>query len=231
MSSDFTPPAGASAVRAEDAFDVSAVLSWLSTQGIELTLTDAPDAVVQFRGGASNLTYLLRCTSEGAPRNVVLRRPPHGTKAKSAHDMTREFTIQSHLAGAYPFVPNMVALCTDQSIIGSDFYVMDYIPGVILRKDLPPGWHLTPTEVRTLCMSALDRLIELHSIDPGTLGLAELGRGPGYVARVVRGRDPSARVAWALGPLTGVADASQRAVRVGTYWEFGRGSRRFGVAY
>jgi aminoglycoside phosphotransferase (APT) family kinase protein len=187
VSSDFTPPAGASAVRTEDAFDVAAVLNWLKDQGIELKLADSSDAVVQFRGGASNLTYLLRCTSAGAPRDVVLRRPPHGTKAKSAHDMTREFTIQSHLAGAYPFVPNMVALCTDESIIGSDFYVMDYVPGVILRKDLPDDWHLTPAEARTLCTSALDRLIELHAIDPEAVGVAELGRGPGYVARQVKG--------------------------------------------
>ncbi len=89
--------------------------------------------VRQFPGGASNLTYLLRYPG----RDLILRRPPAGAKAKSAHDMGREYVIQRALAPVYPYVARMVGLCTDESVIGSEFYVMERLDGTILRKDLP----------------------------------------------------------------------------------------------
>lgn len=92
-----------------------------------------PRAVVP--GGASNLTYLLSYPE----RDLILRRPPAGTKAASAHDMKREFTIQDRLRPVFPQVPEVLALCTDESVIGSEFYVMQRVPGVILRGDLPDG--------------------------------------------------------------------------------------------
>ena len=76
-------------VRGEDAFDVAAVDAWLRTQGADVP--DGAPQVRQFPGGASNLTYLLSYPS----RDLILRRPPTGAKAKSAHDMGREYTIQS----------------------------------------------------------------------------------------------------------------------------------------
>lgn len=187
MSASPEPPAGTSAVRPEDAFDVDAVLTWLRSHGVEVDAAETEVPVLQFRGGASNLTYLLRCTQGGVPRDLVLRRPPAGTKAQGAHDMSREFDIQSRLAPVFPYVPNMVARCTDTSIIGSDFYVMDHVPGVIPRRDLPAHWDLTPEDVRAMCTSVIDRLIELHRVDPHAAGLGDLGRGTGYVQRQVTG--------------------------------------------
>ena len=104
-----------SAVREEDSFDIAKVHRWLIDY---ISETELPK-VEQFRSGASNLTYLLSYPN----RELVLRRPPVGTKAVSAHDMKREFLIQSRLKPVYDLVPKVIALCEDHSILGSDFYV------------------------------------------------------------------------------------------------------------
>ncbi len=88
--------------------------------------------VRQFPGGASNLTYLLEWDS----RDLILRRPPVGAKAKSAHDMGREHDIQAALAPVFPYVATMVGLCRDESVIGSEFYVMERLEGTIPRRAL-----------------------------------------------------------------------------------------------
>ena len=139
--------------------------------------------VRQFPGGASNLTYLLRYP-EG---DLILRRPPSGTKAKGAHDMGREYRVQAALAPVFPRVPAMVGLCEDESVIGSEFYVMEKVDGTILRQDFPPELDLTIEDVNLLCGNAIDVLIELHQVDPATPGLAEFERGAGYVERQVGG--------------------------------------------
>lgn len=167
------------AVRREDVFDVSAVATWLDGHaGIE----GVPE-VEQFRGGASNLTYLLRYPD----RTLVLRRPPTGAKAKGAHDMSREFTVQDGLARVYPYVPEMVALCTDEDVIGSQFYVMAQVEGIVLRDDLPEGVTLSPEEAGSLASAFVDRFVDLHRVDPQEAHLEDLGRGGGYVARQVAG--------------------------------------------
>lgn len=176
---------GARDVRAEDAFDVAAVAGWLRENAPTIpaeTLAATPQAR-QFAGGASNLTYLLAYPD----RELILRRPPRGTKAASAHDMAREFRIQGALAPVYPYVPKMVALCLQESVIGSEFYVMERIPGTILRARIPPALGLDERATRRLCESAIDRLVELHEIDPTQAGLAELSKGEGYVRRQVEG--------------------------------------------
>jgi aminoglycoside phosphotransferase (APT) family kinase protein len=174
-------PAGA--VREEDAFDAGAVATWLREHAGDPTGLDGTPEVRQFPGGASNLTFLL-----GYPgRELILRRPPGGTKAPGAHDMRREFTIQSRLAPVFGYVPAMVAFCQDESVIGSDFYVMDKLPGTILRADLPDDLTLTGDEARALCGHFLDVLVELHSVDVEDAGLSDIGKGTGYVARQVGG--------------------------------------------
>jgi aminoglycoside phosphotransferase (APT) family kinase protein len=182
-----TDPAGAQyadqprGLRAEDAFDIGAVDSWLRR-----TVTDLPDAlprVMQFPGGASNLTYAL----DYPDRSLILRRPPAGTKAKSAHDMGREFTVQQRLRPQFGYVPQMVGLCTDAAVIGGDFYVMQRLPGAILRRDPPPGLHLDAAAARRLSESTVDVLVRLHRVDVAAAGLADLGRGPGYVHRQIAG--------------------------------------------
>lgn len=167
-------------VRDEDAFDTAAVSAWLSD-----TLHGLGELreVFQYPGGASNLTYLLRF----ADRELILRRPPAGKKAASAHDMKREFRVQRQLRPAYPYVPEVLALCEDPAVLGSDFYVMERIDGIILRGDLPAGLELGPERARSLTFSVFDRLIELHQVDPVAAGLDDLGKGAGYVERQVRG--------------------------------------------
>ena len=167
--SDLTP------VRDEDAFDVARVHTWLNSYINESSLPD----VFQFRSGASNLTYLLKYSD----RELVLRRPPVGTKAVSAHDMKREFLIQSRLKPVYDLVPTVIALCEDHSILGSDFYVMDRIQGEIFRRDVPET--LTKEEISVMAHSLVSGLAQLHSVDASVLN--ELNKGPGYVTRQVEG--------------------------------------------
>ena len=134
---DLTP------VREEDRFDVEAMHQWLRP----FIGMDVLPQVSQFRSGASNLTYLLQYPD----RELVLRKPPVGTKAASAHDMKREFLIQSRLQPVYPLVPTMIALCDDQAVMGSDFYVMERVVGDIFRRDVPEG--VTPADVSVMADS------------------------------------------------------------------------------
>jgi len=167
--SDLTP------VRDEDSFDIAKVHAWLEPYINQRALPD----VQQFRSGASNLTYLLKYPD----RDLVLRRPPVGTKAVSAHDMKREFLIQSRLKPVYDLVPNVVALCEDHSILGSDFYVMDRIQGEIFRRDVPET--LTKDDISIMANSLVSGLVQLHAVDPTIL--QELNKGAGYVQRQVEG--------------------------------------------
>ena len=129
----------------------------------------------QFGGGASNLTYSLRDGSH----DLILRRPPSGQKAKGAHDMGREYRIQDGLADVFPLVPEMVALCEDESVIGSEFYVMQRVDGLIPRRDLPPGVDLDEEQARD---AVHQRARRADRPAPGrrrrdAAGLDEQGRG------------------------------------------------------
>lgn len=149
------------------------VHNWLTSY---LELGELP-TVSQFRSGASNLTYLLKYPD----RELVLRRPPVGTKAVSAHDMKREFLIQSRLKPVYDLVPKVIALCEDHSILGSDFYVMERINGDIFRRDVPET--LTKEDISIMATSLVAGLAQLHNVDAAVL--SELNKGPGYVTRQV----------------------------------------------
>ena len=145
-------------------------------------LTGTPE-VRQFAGGASNLTYLLRYPD----RDLILRRPPFGHKAKSAHDMLREAKIMTALKPVYPYVPTVVAVCDDPAVMEADFYVMERINGIIPRQDLPEGLNLGVADTRRLCLNVIDRMIELHRVDCRAAGLDSLGKGGGYVRRQIEG--------------------------------------------
>nr|WP_314484241.1 phosphotransferase family protein [uncultured Pseudomonas sp.] len=145
-------------------------------------LTGQP-VISQFPGGASNLTYLI----EYPGVELVLRRPPFGHKAKSAHDMGREYRIINQLKQAFPYCPDAYAHCTDESVIGSEFYVMERVKGIILRSDLPAELNLTAEGTRTLCHSFIDKLVELHKVDYNACGLGDLGKPQGYVHRQISG--------------------------------------------
>ncbi|MCH8541958.1 MAG: phosphotransferase family protein [Alcanivorax sp.] len=170
----------AKAVRDGETFDVEKMDAWLKSQ--VPSLHGEPE-IKQFSGGASNLTYQLRYPE----RDLILRRPPFGHKAKGAHDMAREFKVQAALKPVYPSVPDMVALCEDPAVMDCDFYVMDRIEGIIPRANLPRGVQLSAPETRQLCQGVIDKLIELHQVDYQSAGLDHLGKGGGYVKRQIEG--------------------------------------------
>ncbi|HYG65832.1 MAG TPA: phosphotransferase family protein [Thermoanaerobaculia bacterium] len=173
---------GARPVRTGEELPPAFLEAWL--RGRLPDLPDSPLEVEQFPGGHSNLTYLLRL----GDRELVLRRPPAGSKVKTAHDMGREHRVLSRLADLYPKAPRALAHCDDPSVIGAPFYVMERVRGVILRGSRPPkGVDLTPERMRLLSTAAVDGLAELHAVDFRAAGLGDLGRPEGYVERQVRG--------------------------------------------
>jgi aminoglycoside phosphotransferase (APT) family kinase protein len=178
-----TAVAGATPVRSEDAFDVPAAVEWLrgNAAGEYAGRLGGVPEVLQFAGGASNLTYLLRFDG----LDLVLRRGPSGTKARGAHDMGREYRIQSALRTQFPYVATMVAFCDDPGVIGSEFYVMERLVGIVPRRDLQVP--VSPEQARALCHGMLDVLVRLHTVDPAEAGLETLGKGDGYVRRQVEG--------------------------------------------
>jgi aminoglycoside phosphotransferase (APT) family kinase protein len=142
-----------------------------------------PLVVRQFPSGHSNLTYSVHL---GA-RELVLRRPPFGSKVRSAHDMGREFRVLSKLHSAYPPAPEVLLYCDDDSVLGAPFYMMEPIRGIILRRNLPAGLEFSAETARRLSESFLDNLAVLHGLDYAAIGLADLGKPQGYLERQVRG--------------------------------------------
>jgi len=138
---------------------------------------------LQYPSGHSNLTYAIRL----GDKHLVLRRPPFGSKVKSAHDMGREFRVLSKLHAVYPPSPRVLCFCDDDSILGAPFYVMEPISGIVLRRDPPPGLAFDATIARRVCESFLENLATLHSLDYAGIGLGDLGKPEGYLERQVRG--------------------------------------------
>jgi aminoglycoside phosphotransferase (APT) family kinase protein len=170
----------ATAVRAGEELDEARLGDYLAgyVPGLELPLR-----VRQFPAGFSNLSYLLTAGSV----DLVLRRPPIGTRPKSGHDMQREFRVLSRLHEGFAESPKPLHFCADESVIGAPFYVVERIRGIILRRDYPPGLEPTPALVRSQQTALIDVLAKLHGLDYKLLGLADLGRPAGYAARQVQG--------------------------------------------
>ena len=140
-------------------------------------------SVEQFPSGHSNLTYSIQLGDQ----KMVLRRPPFGSKVKSAHDMGREFRVLSKLHDAYPPAPKVLLYCQDESVLGAPFYTMEPIRGIILRRDPPLDLAFTPETARGLCEAFVDNLARLHGIDYAGAGLGDFGKPQGYVERQVQG--------------------------------------------
>jgi aminoglycoside phosphotransferase (APT) family kinase protein len=166
--------------RAGEELDAAAVAGFL---GRALPGFSGEVEISQFPGGASNLTYLLRTGG----REWVLRRPPFGTKARSAHDMGREYRILSRIQAVFPYAPRTLLFCADPEVLGDEFYLMERLQGRILRRDLPEDMRLVPKDAAALCRNLVDVLAELHAVDYEAAGLAEMGNPEGYVARQVSG--------------------------------------------
>lgn len=166
-------------VREKEQLPLDKVDAWIKAHisGV----TGAPE-ITQYTGGASNWTYRIKYDSH----DLILRRPPAGTKAASAHDMKREYDIQKALMPYYT-VPEMLAFCNDHSVMDCDFYIMRRVEGIIPRANLPKDLVLTKEQVRQLCMNVIDKLIELHKIDIQRSGLSDFGKGKGYCERQIKG--------------------------------------------
>lgn len=179
MASSF--PARTSAVRGEDLLDLGALLAWANENDLGLI---GPLDLLQFQGGASNLTYLI---TDSVGVTCVLRKPPHGVKAASSHDMGREARVLSALGPVLAPAPNVIAYCEDSEVLGTPFYLMEYIQGYILSNSIPAQFAVNESSVRALCESMVDALAELHQVNVSEVGLADLDRGDGYVARQLSG--------------------------------------------
>jgi aminoglycoside phosphotransferase (APT) family kinase protein len=138
-----------------------------------------PLAAEQFEGGQSNPTYKL-LSSAGS---YVLRRKPLGQLLPSAHAVDREYRVMRALSGTDVPVPKVYALCEDDSVIGSAFYVMEFLDGRIFWDPRLPG--LASDERRAMFQSMNTVIAALHSVDHAAVGLAEFGRPGDYMARQV----------------------------------------------
>lgn len=139
--------------------------------------------VQQFPSGFSNLTYYIR----SGTIELVLRRPPVGSKVKAAHDMYREYRVLHALYPIYPKVPKPLAYCDDVSILGAPFYIMERIQGIILRGKKPEGFVCSPELVRRCCDAFVNNFAVLHSLDFEAAGLGDLRREGSFVRRQVVG--------------------------------------------
>lgn len=139
--------------------------------------------VKQFPSGFSNLTYMLKI----GERELVMRRPPFGKKAKSAHDMSREYRILTALKPVFPYVPEPLLYCDDPAVIGSEFYIMARQKGIILRRNIPRDMHLAAEQAAQLCENWVDVLLDLHRLDYEKVGLGDFGKPEGYIRRQVAG--------------------------------------------
>ncbi|MEO7660612.1 MAG: phosphotransferase family protein [Pyrinomonadaceae bacterium] len=179
-------------VRPGEEIDAARLKTYL---GGRFGMHDCDIIVEQFPGGSSNLTYLIRAGTV----EYVLRRPPFGNTVRSAHDMKREFDVLSKLAAVYPPAPKPFLYSADESVIGSEFYLMERRKGLIIRGRVssphvskgPANWSTTldnyPTLSTEVCRSFIQNLADLHALDYNSTGLDTLGKPLGYNRRQVEG--------------------------------------------
>lgn len=159
--------------------DVGGVTAWL-VEHIEGAI--APFDFAAIAGGRSNLTF----TVTGADgTRYVLRRPPTGAVLATAHDMAREHKIISAVGRSSVPVPPALGLCTDDEVNGAPFYVMGFVDGVVLDS-ADRGALLTPEHRRAAGFDLIDVLADLHALDVDTVGLGDLAKRDGYVARQLK---------------------------------------------
>jgi len=160
--------------------DWEAVRRHLAEHGLCLDHDPPPR---QFAGGLANLNFLVHL--DGKP--AVLRRPPLGELPAGAYDMAREFRILSRLPDALAFVPRGLHLCSDDSVIGAQFQIIEYRPGLVIREHLPPELAGRPEVGARLSQVLLETIAAIHAVDPEAVGLGDLGRPAGFLSRAVSG--------------------------------------------
>ncbi len=167
-------------MRADERIDASRVAAFLRGK---LPGSDRPLTIKQFGGGAANLTYLLNYGSH----EYVLRRPPLGKVAKSAHDMSREYRVLSVLHQAFPYAPRAYLYSDDETVVGAPFFIMERRHGVVVRRTMPAPFADMPDAPRQMSEALVDALVAFHAVDYEALGLGELGRPIGFVERQIEG--------------------------------------------
>ena len=170
----------AQAVRPGEAIDTPDFVDFIQEK-----LSEYPGDVdiLQFPGGFSNLTYLIKKGNS----EFVLRKPPRGANIKSAHDMGREYRVLSLLKPVYERVPTPLFFYENDDLLGAPFYVMERVKGLILRNQIPTGLKMNEHEFRKLSLNTIDNLAALHSLDIEKTGLKALGKPDGYAKRQVEG--------------------------------------------
>jgi aminoglycoside phosphotransferase (APT) family kinase protein len=159
--------------------DVARVTAWFQAHAADVVPPLGFDLVA---GGRSNLTYRV---TDAAGHAWVLRRPPLGQVLATAHDMGREHRIISALAPTDVPVAPVVGLCTDESVNGAPFYVMDFVEGLVARDAAAARALDVPARARAGEQIA-DVLARIHAVDPDAVGLGDLGRREGYVERQLK---------------------------------------------
>ena len=139
-----------------------------------------PLTATKFTGGQSNPTYLVQAASG----RYVLRRKPPGKLLPSAHAVDREFRVLQSLHGTAVPVARPLHLCTDESVIGSMFYLMSYVDGRIFWDPSLP--ELSPAQRGDIYLAIVDAMAALHTVDPAAVGLADYGRPGGYFERQLK---------------------------------------------
>ena len=138
--------------------------------------------VALIAGGKSNLTY--RVASDAG--EVVLRRPPLGHVLPTAHDMAREYRVQTALAGTAVPVPRTLWFESADGVLEAPFYVMERVVGHVCRNSLPDGYAESPEERASIATALVDTLALLHTVDPAAVGLEDFGRPAGFMERQLR---------------------------------------------
>jgi aminoglycoside phosphotransferase (APT) family kinase protein len=174
-------------IRAGEELDATALEAYLRERLAEvlpdMQLSDARIAIEQFPGGHSNLTYLIRL----GDREFVLRRPPFGPVAPTAHDMPREYRLLAAIHPVFNLAPQPYLLCEDTAVIGVPFYLMERRRGLVIRREMPREIEDTLPLRRQISEAMVDALAALHTVDIDSSGLVNIGKPVGFVTRQVRG--------------------------------------------
>lgn len=170
-------------VRPGEDLDWDTIEAFLRSELPDDVDTSGDFEVLQFPNGAANLTYMVRF----GPTELVLRRPPFGTIAPGAHDMKREFKVLSALWESFDKAPRAYLFCDDHSVAGADFFVMERRIGEVVRKVIPVNMRHHPNVGHRIGLALVDAMAEFHLLDPEEVGLGDLGRPDGFIARQVSG--------------------------------------------
>ena len=157
-------------------FDQAKLVSYLDSA---LPGFAGPLTINQVIGGRSNPTFILTTPS----RRYVLRKKPPGVLLPSAHQVDREYRVMRALVGSSVPVPEALMLCQDASVIGTDFFIMDFVDGRVFRDSQLPG--MDPVERKAIYMTMANALADLHHADWKNIGLDTFGKPANYIARQI----------------------------------------------